>query len=158
MVGAPIFSTVVNFIYILSADFSYETLFGNFFHLYATREKVLKRRLYKKLRIKWWNWHLVDLFILSLFIYRFVIHKCKKKCQISSQNESFYLQTQCSRSEIISTGNNEVYLYSQRYARQKVENSCFEVFLIFDVIVVQSDNCLPFSETHFRRNSIQTDT
>jgi len=87
-------------------------------------------------------------------------HKCKNslKCQISSQNVSFYLRIQYLRSKIISTANNEVYLYSQRYERQKAENSCFEVFLIYDVIAVQSDNCLSFSETHIRRNSIQTET
>jgi len=40
---------VVNFINILGANFTYESLFGSFFYLHVTREKLSKRR-YKKIR------------------------------------------------------------------------------------------------------------
>jgi len=39
---------VVNFINILRANFLYERLFGSFFFLHATREKLLKRHSYEK--------------------------------------------------------------------------------------------------------------
>ncbi len=39
---------VVNFINVLRANFMYKSLFGSFFYLHVTREKLLKRRLYKK--------------------------------------------------------------------------------------------------------------
>jgi len=40
---------VVNFINILPANFTYKSLFCSFFYLHVTREKLQKRRSYKKL-------------------------------------------------------------------------------------------------------------
>jgi len=37
----------VNFINILRANFTYENLFGSFFYLHVTREKLPKRHLYE---------------------------------------------------------------------------------------------------------------
>jgi hypothetical protein len=42
------FTPVVNFINILRANFSYESIFYSFFYLYVTREKLPKRHSYKK--------------------------------------------------------------------------------------------------------------
>ncbi len=39
---------VVNFINILRVNFKYKSLFSSFFYLHVTREKLPKRRLYKK--------------------------------------------------------------------------------------------------------------
>ncbi len=51
-------SQVVNFINVLRANFTYKSLFGSFFYLHVTREKLLKRCHTKNSRIKcWWNWH-----------------------------------------------------------------------------------------------------
>jgi len=41
-------SPIVNFIHVVCPNFMYESLFGSFFYLHVTREKLLKRRLYKK--------------------------------------------------------------------------------------------------------------
>jgi len=38
----------LNFIRILNTNFSYECLFGSFFYLHVSREKLPKQRLYKK--------------------------------------------------------------------------------------------------------------
>jgi len=52
--------SMVNFINILRANFVCESLFGSFFYLHVTREKLPKRRSYKKFAQKClWNWHLV---------------------------------------------------------------------------------------------------
>jgi len=42
----------VNFINVLWARFKYESLFGSFFYLHVTREKLLKRHLYEKFALK----------------------------------------------------------------------------------------------------------
>ncbi len=39
---------MVNFIKILRANFTYESLIGSFFYLHVTREKLPKRHLYEK--------------------------------------------------------------------------------------------------------------
>jgi len=41
-------SSMVNFINVLQANFTYESLFGSFFYLHVTREKLLKTCSYKK--------------------------------------------------------------------------------------------------------------
>jgi len=52
-------SPVVNFIHILSTNILYKRLFGSFFYLHVTREKLLKKHSYKIFSFKcWWNWHL----------------------------------------------------------------------------------------------------
>jgi len=40
--------SVVNFINVLHANFTYKSLFGSFFYLHVTREKLLKKCLYEK--------------------------------------------------------------------------------------------------------------
>jgi len=44
--------SAVNFINILRTNFSYQSLFGSFFYLHVTREKLLKRRSYEKFACK----------------------------------------------------------------------------------------------------------
>ncbi len=44
--------TVVNFINVLHANFTYKGLFGSFFYLHVTREKLPKRLCMKNSRVK----------------------------------------------------------------------------------------------------------
>jgi len=61
------YQPLVNFINILSANFVYKSLFGSFFYLYVTREKLPKRHLYKKfahkmlMKLTPFSWNLVEL-------------------------------------------------------------------------------------------------
>ncbi len=95
-------STCLPFINALRSNFMYESIFGSFFYLHVTREKLLKRHLYEKL----WRKTLMKLTpglsftnIFTNSFYACSSQKCQNSVKLSVTFYAFgiYWRKSCSR-------------------------------------------------------------